>query len=395
MDSFSSLIAPITPEQFFSDYYGKKPLHVAATAETRRSLLDWPGLNALLSVSSAWTEARLKLFIEGRQIAPEHYCDRIQTIDGEQSRVNPRKVQVFLSMGASLVANLVETLTPELRAMARMLERELVGLTAANIYCSFGGRRAFNSHYDSHEVFAIHTEGEKVWNLYEGCADNPIVAPADHPDLQRSLDQQKGRLLQSVIMRPGDLLYIPRGQFHDALASSDASLHVTFSVEPRNGRVLLRLLEQECLNDSAFRAYLPRAETDGGAGLKAHLAELAERLKVMVTAPAFLSEVIEMQQAIRGELTEYDLPSTRPLTAYSVAPGQPAEIIRSVEGWILRTRAGVIPLDGVQKAAAWLIGRPAFTTEELSAWFPMTDPALLNVLLQRLVRVGLIVPRGQ
>jgi hypothetical protein len=87
--------------------------------------------------------------------------------------------------------------------------------------------------------------------------------------------------------------------------------------------------------------------------------------------------------------------STRPLTAYSVAQGQPAEIIRSVEGWILRTRAGVVPLDGVQKAAAWLIGRPAFTTEELSAWFPMTDPALLKVLLQRLVRVGLIAPRGQ
>jgi len=395
MDSFASLIAPITPEQFFSDYYGKRPLHVAATDGNRQRLLDWPGLNALLSVSSTWTEARLKMFIEGRRIAPEHYCDRVQTIDGEQSRVNPRKVQVFLSMGASLVANLVETLTPELRAMARMLERELVGLTAANIYCSFGGKRAFNSHYDSHEVFAIHTEGEKVWQLYEGRADNPVSAPPDHPDLQRSLDRQKGRLLQSVIMRPGDLLYIPRGQFHDALASSDASLHVTFSVEPRNGRVLLRLLEQECLNDSAFRAYLPRAEADGGAALQAHLADLAERLKAMLTAPAFVSEVVEMQQAIRGELTEYDLPNTQSLTAYALAPGQPTEITRSAEGWIMRTRTGVIPLNGVQKAAAWLMGRPVFTTEELSAWFPLADPALLDALVGNLVRAGVIVPRGQ
>lgn len=394
MDSFASLIAPVTPERFFSDYYGKKHLHVPALGGGRQGLLDWRRLNEILSVSSAWTEPRLKLFIDGRRIAPEHYCDRVPTIDGEQSRVNPRKVQVFLSMGASLVANLVETLTPELRSLARLLERELLGLTGANIYCSFGGKRAFNSHFDTHEVFAIHTEGEKVWRLYEGRADNPVISPPDHPDLQQSLDRQKGRLLQELVMRPGDLLYIPRGQFHDALASSESSLHVTFSVEPRNGRVLLKLLEQEVLNDSAFRAYLPRPDTDQGAALKAHLADLAERLKAMVNAPAFLSDVMDLQQAIQGELTEYTLPETGPLTAYAVVPGQAADISRTQDGWVMRCRAGLIRLDGVQKAAAWLINRPAFTKEELSAWFPRSDPARLAALIDTLLRAGIIVPRG-
>ncbi len=394
MDSFASLIAPVTPERFFADYYGKRHLHVPAAGGARGPLLDWRGLNQVLSVSSAWTEPRLKLFIDGRRIAPEHYCDRVQTLDGEQNRVNPRKLQVFLSMGASLVANLVETLTPELRGLARLLERELLGLAAANIYCSFGGKRAFNSHFDTHEVFAIHTEGEKVWRLYEGRADNPVLSPPEHPDLQQSLDRQKGRLLQQVVMRPGDLLYIPRGQFHDALASSQASLHVTFSVEPRNGRILLKLLEQEVLNDSTFRAYLPRPDAEGAAALSAHLELLAGRLQAMIRSPGFLADVVELQRSIHGQLTEFALPAAPPLTAYEVQPGRPAEISRTAQGWVMRTAGNVIPLDGVHKAAAWLIGRRAFTTEELSAWFPQLDPVQLSGLVDNLVKVGLIARRS-
>ncbi len=188
MDSFADLLAPITPQQFFAEVWGKAPLHIPAKVGparngVRKDILTWDLWNQMLSVSSSWTEPRLKLYIEGRRIAAEHYCDSLNTLDGQQLRVNPRKVRVFLSMGASLVANAVETMAPELRAVARTLETALLGLTSANVYCSFGGRRAFNSHYDTHEAFAFHTEGEKVWRIYEGRADNPVAPPPDHPEV--------------------------------------------------------------------------------------------------------------------------------------------------------------------------------------------------------------------
>lgn len=393
MDSLASLVAPIPLDRFLADYYGKQPLHIRAESDARRSVLTWDQLNAMLSMSSIWTEPRLKLFIEGGRIAPEHYCDTIQTLDGETRRVNPRKVQVFLSMGASLVANAVEALSPELRETARGLERDLLGLTSANIYCSFGGRRAFNSHFDTHEVFAIHTEGEKVWRIYEGRADNPLTAPPDHPDIQQQLDRQKGRLLQEVVMRPGDVLYIPRGQFHDALASSQASLHVTFSVEPRNGRGLLRLLEQEVLSDSLFRDYLPHPAQDRGAALDARLEALGDRLRAMIVSPAFREEVVGWQQSIFGDLSEFSLPSVGPLEAFEVRPRR-AEIVQGPAGWMLRTDAGLIPLEGLRKPVAWLLGRPAFTVQELCAWFPQSGEAALRAMLERLSRVGLIARRS-
>ena len=37
-------------------------------------------------------------------------------------------------------------------------------------------------------------------------------------------------LIDQVTLKPGDLLYIPRGQYHDALASKNGAIHVAFGL---------------------------------------------------------------------------------------------------------------------------------------------------------------------
>ena len=44
--------------------------------------------------------------------------------------------------------------------------------------------QAFAPHYDTHDVFALHCEGEKVWNIYENFEQDPI----NHPIFKNSLD---------------------------------------------------------------------------------------------------------------------------------------------------------------------------------------------------------------
>ena len=78
---------------------------------------------------------------------------------------DPNKVAAFLSMGASFVGNSIEQIAPETRAVTDMLAQHLGGRANANLYCSFGGIQAFASHFDPHEVFALHCEGEKVWRV--------------------------------------------------------------------------------------------------------------------------------------------------------------------------------------------------------------------------------------
>ena len=63
-------------------------------------------------------------------------------------------------------------------------------------------------------------------------------------------------------MKPGDVLYLPRGQYHDALTGDRASLHVTFGVAPATGLAVFKLLESALAQESEFRAYLPDARAE-------------------------------------------------------------------------------------------------------------------------------------
>jgi hypothetical protein len=92
-------------------------------------------------------------------------------------------------------------------------------------------------------VFAYQAEGEKLWHVYEARADNPInpVPPGD--EAEKWLVDTRGKLLHELVMRPGDLLYLPRGQYHDAITGDGASLHVTYWVKPATGLSLFKLLE--------------------------------------------------------------------------------------------------------------------------------------------------------
>ena len=46
----------------------------------------------------------------------------------------------------------------------------------------------------------------------------------------KKLIKRAGKLIDQVTLKPGDLLYIPRGQYHDALASKNGAIHVAFGL---------------------------------------------------------------------------------------------------------------------------------------------------------------------
>ena len=290
--NFAEFIAPKTVESFLSEDYGRRPVHIRGESP-RAGLLSMARLEQLLSVRPHWTEANLKLILNSRPVLGEHYMDR--TASG-LTCADPAKVQLFLRMGASLVGDHIEDIDPAVRQAANMLSDQFAGTAGANVYCSFKNIRAFNSHCDLHEVFAVQLEGEKVWQIYENRADAPVEA-LEGKDAQAIIDQAKGRVMMTVRMQPGDLLYIPRGYFHDALADSDASLHLTFGVKPLDGRIVFRLLEDLAVQNSGFRAYLPDGRTDA-AGLREHLEHISEKLTGILRSPEFEDRLRNRQRAV-------------------------------------------------------------------------------------------------
>lgn len=391
---FSDFIAPMPVDRFMADYYGRRPLHLQADGESglrRRATFSWARLDELLAILPHWSEANLKLIIDSRPIAPENYMVEVDTRAGPMRRASPAKVEAFLGMGASLVADSLEAIAPEIHALTHMLGTQFAGRAGANAYCSFAGVQAFNSHCDLHEVFAIHCEGQKSWRIYENRAQSPVV-PLEVPDAQAIIDQVKGRVMMEARMQPGDLLYIPRGYYHDALASSEASLHLSLSVTPHSGRILFRLLEELAMQDPEFRAFLPDWRVEGGAALRDRLVALAGRVEAMMRTPRFEAEVQNRQRALVDPPHRFGLPS-RPKLAFYDRTARAAQVVYDDSGATLHVEGAEAPLAHVGEAADWLLGRSTFFAQQLFAQFPWLEPTELAGLIELLVARRIFAPR--
>jgi bifunctional lysine-specific demethylase and histidyl-hydroxylase MINA len=387
--TFDDILAPIGAEEFFAEYHDRKPLHIPGGGSKFSSLMSWDGLNSLLNMSSVWTPASLQLALNGEMVPPSQYCrPSVGTEGNHQLRPDAEAVTRFLKQGASLVANDIDTLTPDLAAIANALETALNGKAQTNLYCSWRAQRAFNSHFDTHDVYAIHTLGEKVWHIYEGRLDNPIAHPGYKNFGHEYHEQHKGRVVAKITMQPGDLLYIPRGQYHDALASSDGTIHVSFGVTAVIGLDLLTLLYDHAVADSLFRANVPRPSDE--TAVVDHLAQLAERLSEIVCQPTTQENVVEFQRDFRYRRGGFTLPIVPISAAYRVASGS-LNMEQKGTGWVLTSKKGEVAIPAeYEEQIRWVIARKRFLSEEFGVAFPDTTSAGRESLLTDLSAMKVI-----
>jgi len=384
---FADCIAPFDAGTFRSDYFGKRPLHIQKKGGGRTGLLSWSRFNEVLAITPYWNEESLKVYFKSRAALRENYCDTADLRAGTSAPVNPAKVKALMGLGASLIANHLHRVCPEVATVATMLECEFAARAFANVYCSFKGVQAFQTHYDLHDVFAVQTEGEKTWRVYESRADTPVSPLPPGDEVEKWLTESRGRPLFEAHMRPGDILYMPRGQYHDALTGAQASLHVTFGVAPATGLALFKLLENALTRESEFRAYLPDARSE--AELRERLAKLAERIKAAVTSPAFAIDVLNHQRDLARAPADYELPAQAPPAWYSVA--RRAQVVRRDQGFAVVYDGGELAVGATYPTVEWILKQRMFSLDDALARQPDIERAALKNDLERLARAGVIV----
>lgn len=106
--------------------------------------------------------------------------------------------------GNTVVVDEVQTLYPKVRELCDDLSEWSSTVVSANCYASFAPTRGFALHTDGHDVMAIQLEGSKRWRVA-----NPDGA------------------LDEIVLHPGDVLFVPAGVQHDAVANGKPSLHLT------------------------------------------------------------------------------------------------------------------------------------------------------------------------
>jgi len=101
--------------------------------------------------------------------------------------------------------------------------------TFVNAYAAIGGEGTFQKHYDRHDVFAIQLIGKKRWKLYKPSFEKPLPQHKSKPLLPGSPNEP----ILDVILEEGDLLYIPRGMWHEAIPlDNQESFHLAIGTYP-------------------------------------------------------------------------------------------------------------------------------------------------------------------
>ena len=214
---------------FFSNNFGKKYVHKKNFIDNADNIVSHEILDDMLSKSNIWNNKNFKMMLDQKTLNYNDYSSLSIDITGTNNRPDVDKVQRLVSKGASIILNDIEKYNKNLLNISDELQKITQGRCQGNLYFSMASHKAFGPHFDLHDVFAFHFEGEKVWNIYENIEDSPI----NHPVFRISSEERikrAGKLIDQVTLTPGDLLYIPRGQYHDALASKNGAIHVAFGL---------------------------------------------------------------------------------------------------------------------------------------------------------------------
>ncbi|MDX1434617.1 MAG: cupin domain-containing protein [Gammaproteobacteria bacterium] len=391
--NFADLLAPTPVETFFARYYSRAPLHVPGEGSRFDQVFSWSDLNRLVDMTTLWSDRTLKLVLDGQVVAAERYCQPGLDREGRSSmRPVPDRVVALLERGATLILNVIERLSPGIAAITHTLEAVTGGPVVCNAYCSWKERPAFTSHFDVTDVFALQIGGHKRWRIYSGRYENPLDDSShNYSSFPREHHEQaRGEVLEEVDMQPGDLLYIPRGQYHDALASSDASLHLSFGVNRTTGIDLMRLLVRSLPDVPAFRAPLPHFD-DREAHL-AHLSALASSLKALIESPETADQVRQFQRdcTFRENAPRLSLPGRTRNTSFRVRP-----LFARLEGAdaaarVVTPHAEIAITAAESPIVAWILSRDRFGADELAQAMPDVDAADFAALLDRLLEARVL-----
>jgi len=342
--------------------------------------------------------------MDAQPVPPEAYCVRATGRDGAPvMQPDARRLREWAARGASIVMNDVDSLTPGLASVSEALEGAGLGRAGANVYVSFQAHKAFPTHFDTHDVWAVQVEGEKTWNLWSGRAEWPIPHPAFRSLGQAHHDRARGSLREKVLLRAGDLLYLPRGWYHDALAEGPASVHVAYGVNAPLGLDLAGMLAERVIQEPIFRQPLPRQDgtpasqfalTTRAAALGQRMAELARDPQVLQVLARHVAEAryhrggvhLLAARGLEAEAPPDAAPATDVPGFRVLAAG--AKPVRRGADWVLRAGTATLPLTPPEAdAAGWLLGRREVDAASLRAAHPGVDA---DSLLERLASAGAI-----
>ena len=249
-----SLIKPLGAGDFFNEVEGVSYRHFPAVQNGDTDIFSWADLNRLLNESfRRLYHPALRLALNGQVIPPED-ISHVVKISKRSSVLAFSKTKVMgkIAKGATLIITAVENYHDGINALQQSLSEELSERVQINAYFSPGDAPGFRNHYDTHDLFIVQTEGSKKWTI--GGVSHPLpLESQSHLDYQPPIEEPV-----ELILRKGDVLYLPRGMWHSAFASEGPSLHLAVGIHHATRIDFLEWLLERAKHDVDMRRNLKK-----------------------------------------------------------------------------------------------------------------------------------------
>jgi hypothetical protein len=336
------LLGALSREVFFRDYWGKQLHH-----GSNRGLLDPPpfGLRDLVNVVAYLRprDARLRIVEDGVEVQKFELDEDILAV-----------LTTALSRGMTASLERLDRYWPPVVEMCGALAAQLGCPVHANMYLTPGGLSGLSPHYDTHDVFVLQLEGEKHWSLGQLEVALPTEDTADGVVSKMQTQCQ-------LVLRPGDVLYVPRGMAHCARSTSGHSMHLSIGCIPyTTGDAVVELVRAASRRIPTLRSSVPppRAEPAHApdAGDREQLTSLLGQIAALVETgaapppprrvPPQTRRPYQVDDAVSQVRSALDVARVTSASRFAVKRPQELELTRSPgEGWVLRDGTRRAPLD--------------------------------------------------
>lgn len=386
MYGLQPLLEPLSREEFVRECHGQRARLIEGEPGKFGELCGWSDITHLLNHG-------------GLQFPTAKFVLNKEPLGAESLQ----QADYWLRQGATLIINSMQRLDPVVEHFADALGRDMNTRININAYTSWPSKQGFDCHFDRHDVFIVQLEGSKTWKVFEPTQPFPLELNKGSVESPPDSDPYL-----ACRMTPGDVMYIPRGHWHYAVAESP-SVHLTVGPSSRSGIDFLNWLTYQLLERNQFlRRDFPVVDSKllGGSlddtALFEHIRLFREVLQDALDEETLTNDFIQFCMTTNPAQRFCPLPDYvtlledwDPDTRFMVNPAQKALLRYDADGShaTVVVRGHILNLEEVPEA---LIERlfgdvPVLTGRDLLEVAPDLKWKKLRPFLLRLFEIGVIM----
>lgn len=243
----------INKDTFRNDFLYQKPY---LFKDAIKSNLSWKDVNQIYSRGDI-SNRDLKL-MNGYEVPKNEYIESYNNLGNIEYRCITSVLYKYLRDGATLVRNRINN-----EFFVDQISKQIASFAEARTitggYAAFSSKSSYKSHWDTRDVYAVQLIGRKRWILKKPNFEFPLYMQQgkDLPEVKEPED-----IYMDITLEAGDILYIPRGWWHDPLPLGEETFHLAVATFPPTGFEYMRWLQNSMPNILACRKNFSNFEHD-------------------------------------------------------------------------------------------------------------------------------------